>query len=164
MFCFFIVSSIFSGDCVGSPTHLRCDLVSVTSQLLIQASPPWQGAVPPLVCPPPSMSQHYIGSDPRIPHLLHLVCSRPKMLSSAFINPAFQIGQGLNRHSWRWLITARIRIVNYNDCPNSIVVLRNWRGLSAPAIERSHYRDRYHRKSHYQLAPYLHLRVWSRRS
>ena len=160
MFWFFIVSSIFSGDCVGSPTHLRCDLVSVTSQLLIQASTTWQGAVPPLVSPP-SMSQHYIGYDPRIPHLLHLVCSRPKMLSSAFINPAFQIGQGLNRHSWRWLITARIRIVNYNDCPNSIVVLRNWRGLSAPAIERSHYRDRYHRKSHYQLA--RRRRVWRSR-
>ena len=53
MFWFFIVSSIFSGDCVGSPTHLRCDLVSVTSQLLIQASPTWQGAAPPLVSPPP---------------------------------------------------------------------------------------------------------------
>ena len=47
---------------------------------------------------------------------------------------------------------ARIRIVNYGNCQESIVVLRKWRGLSALAIERSHYRDRYHRKSHYQPA------------
>ena len=85
---------------------------------------------------------HNIPVDPRIPNSTHHATQDPRC--SRFLSTAFQINQpGLNSNSSRWLMMARIRIVNYVENPSivnyvdcqdsalSIVLLRNWRGLSA---------------------------------
>ena len=117
---------------------LWCDPVSATSQLLMEGKSTW--------------SDNVVTTFPLIPATSQFAPPRPKMLSR-LLSTTFQIGQGLNWNSSPRLIMARIRIVNYGDCQESIVALRKCRGLSALTIERSHYRDRYHRKSHYQPAP-----------
>ena len=75
-----------------------------------------------------TVSQH----SPWSPDPTNSLHPGPKMLSR-LLSTTFQIGQGLNWNSSRWLIMARIRIVNYGNCQESIVALRNWRGLSALA-------------------------------